>query len=217
MAKGAKTQIVLDADVVIHFAKGGWLSQLPSIFPDYEYVLLETVHEELKSGVRSQVDNQIMLLKNITLLPFAPRGEMLREYAMLRSRFNFGKGESACMAYCLFTHNVIGSSNLRDIRAYCEKNKITYLTTIDFLWHRSANILLLATFLSLAHHLRNVRARQSKHATSHRRVKHLAVAASRKVVHDTFLTSFFFRESLLSLFFHFLNFENLPVTLSLNT
>ena len=133
MAKGAKTQIVLDADVVIHFAKGGWLSQLPSIFPDYEYVLLETVHEELKSGIRSQVDNQIMLLKNITLHPFAPRGEMLREYAMLRSRF--GKGESACMAYCLFTHNVIGSSNLRDIRAYCEEKKITYLTTMDFLWH----------------------------------------------------------------------------------
>ncbi|MBO4827612.1 MAG: hypothetical protein J5506_10365 [Prevotella sp.] len=134
MAKGAKTQIVLDADVVIHFAKGGRLSQLPSIFPDYEYVLLETVYQELKS-LRPQVDKQMLLLKNITLLPFAPRGEMLREYAMLRSRFNFGKGESACMAYCLFTHNVIGSSNLRDIRAYCEEKKITYLTTMDFLWH----------------------------------------------------------------------------------
>lgn len=133
MAKGAKIQIVLDADVVIHFAKGGRLSQLPCIFPDYEYVLLETVHEELLSDVRTQVDNQIMLLKNITLHPFAPRGEMLREYAMLRSRF--GKGESACLAYCLFTHNVIGSSNLRDIRAYCQENQITYLTTIDFLWH----------------------------------------------------------------------------------
>ena len=132
MAKGVKIQIVLDADVVIHFAKGGLLSQLPSIFPDYEYVLLETVYQELKS-IRPQVDKQMMLLKNITLLPFAPRGEMLREYAMLRSRF--GKGESACMAYCLFTHNVIGSSNVRDIRAYCEENKITYLTTIDFLWH----------------------------------------------------------------------------------
>ena len=46
-----------------------------------------------------------------------------------------GKGESACMAYCLFTHNVIGSSNLRDIRAYCEEKKIVYLTTIDFLWY----------------------------------------------------------------------------------
>ena len=132
MAKGAKIQIVLDADVVIHFAKGGYLNLLPSIFPDYEYVLLETVYEELKS-LRSQVDNQIMRLKNITLQLFAPRGEMLREYAMLRSRF--GKGESACMAYCLFTHNVIGSSNLRDIRTYCQEKQITYLTTMDFLWY----------------------------------------------------------------------------------
>jgi len=133
MAKGAKIQIVLDADVVIHFAKGGYLNLLPSIFPDYEYVLLEAVHEELLSDIRTQVDNQIMLLKNITLHPFAPRGEMLREYAMLRSRF--GKGESACMAYCLFTHNVIGSSNLRDIRVYCQEKQITYLTTTDFLWY----------------------------------------------------------------------------------
>ncbi len=113
MAKGEKTQIVLDADVVIHFSKGGLLSLLPRIFPDYEYVLLEAVHEELLSDVRTQIDHQMALLKNITLLPFAPRGEMLREYAMLRSRF--GKGESACMAYCLL--------------------KIVYLTTIDFLWY----------------------------------------------------------------------------------
>ena len=84
MAKGVKTQIVLDADVVIHFAKGGRLSQLPSIFPDYEYVLLEAVHEELLSDIRTQIDHQMALLKNITLLPFAPRGEMLREYAMAR-------------------------------------------------------------------------------------------------------------------------------------
>jgi predicted nucleic acid-binding protein len=133
MAKGEKTQIVLDADVVIHFSKGGLLSLLPRIFPDYEYVLLEAVHEELLSDIRTQIDNQMVLLKNITLLPFAPRGEMLREYAMLRSRF--GKGESACMAYCLFTHNVIGSSNLRDIRTYCQEKQITYLTTMDFLWY----------------------------------------------------------------------------------
>ena len=132
MAKSVKTQIVLDADVVIHFAKGNRLSQLPSIFPDYEYVLLEKVYEELLD-IRTQVDNQIYFMKNITLLPFNPRGEMLREYAMLKSRF--GKGESACMAYCLFTNNVIGSSNLRDIRAYCEEKKITYLTTMDFLWY----------------------------------------------------------------------------------
>lgn len=133
MAKGVKTQIVLDADVVIHFAKGERLSMLPNILPEYEYVLLEAVHEELLSDIRTQIDHQMALLKNITLIPFAPRGEMLREYAMLKSRF--GKGESACMAYCLFTHNVIGSSNLRDIRAYCEEKQIVYLTTLDFLWY----------------------------------------------------------------------------------
>lgn len=133
MAKGGKTQIVLDADVVIHFAKGGLLSLLPTIFPNYEYVLLEAVHEELLSDIRTQIDNQMALLKNITLQAFAPRGEMLREYARLRSKF--GKGESACMAYCLFTHNVIGSSNLRDIREYCEAKQIVYLTTLDFLWY----------------------------------------------------------------------------------
>lgn len=134
MKGGSVIKIVLDADVVIHFAKGGLLSLLPSIFPDYEFVVLEKVYEELLD-IRTQVDNQIRFMKNITLLPFNPRGEMLREYAMLRSRFKFGKGESACMAYCLFTHNVIGSSNLRDIREWCEEHQVVYLTTIDFLWY----------------------------------------------------------------------------------
>lgn len=128
-----RTKIVLDADVVIHFARGESLSLLPRIFPDYEYVVLKAVHEELLADIRTQIDNQIRFMKNITLLPFEPRGEMLREYALLRSRF--GKGESACMAYCLFTHNVIGSSNLRDIKKYCEEKQIVYMTTIDFLWY----------------------------------------------------------------------------------
>lgn len=133
MKGGTRTKIVLDADVVIHFAKGGLLSLLPRIFPDYDYVLLEAVREELLSDIRTEVDNLMHYLKTITLLPFSPRGDMLREYARLRSRF--GKGESACMAYCLFTHNVVGSSNMRDIKEYCEEKQIVYLTTIDFLWY----------------------------------------------------------------------------------
>lgn len=133
MKGGTRTKIVLDADVVIHFAKGGLLSLLPRIFPEYDYVLLEAVREELLSDIRTEVDNLMLYLKTITLLPFSPKGDMLREYARLRSRF--GKGESACMAYCLFTHNVVGSSNVRDIKEYCEEKQIVYLTTIDFLWY----------------------------------------------------------------------------------
>lgn len=55
------------------------------------------------------------------------------EYAMLTN--TFGRGESACMAYCKYTNNVIGSSNLKDIKTYCTENKITFLTTLDFLYY----------------------------------------------------------------------------------
>ena len=128
----AKTKVVLDADVLIHFAKGGMLSVLPSILPEFEHIILKPVYDEIKT-IRSQVDNQVNLLKNISLEDFNPQGEMMREYAVLSS--NFGRGESACMAYCKFTHNVIGSSNLKDIKDYCAKEQITYLTTLDFLYY----------------------------------------------------------------------------------
>ena len=34
-----RVRIVLDADVIIHFAKGERLSMLPQIFPEYDYVV----------------------------------------------------------------------------------------------------------------------------------------------------------------------------------
>lgn len=46
---------------------------------------------------------------------------------------HFCKGESACMAYCKYNKDVIGSSNLKDITKYCQDNEITYLTTMDFI------------------------------------------------------------------------------------
>ena len=127
-----KGKIVLDADVIIHFSKGECLSLLPEIFPEYQYIVLDKVYNELRS-VATQLDNQILFFKNMTKVPFQPKGQMLIEYAKLKLRF--GEGESACMAYCRFTSNIIGSSNLRDIRNYCSEHKITYLTTIDFLYY----------------------------------------------------------------------------------
>lgn len=126
-----KVKIVLDADVLIHFAKAGRLSMLPEILPEYNHVVLNVVYDEIKT-LQDQLDRQIHFLKNIALEHFEPKGEMLAEYATLRKLF--GKGESACMAYCRFTNNVIGSSNLKDIKEYCEHQKITYLTTTDFLY-----------------------------------------------------------------------------------
>ncbi len=127
-----KVKIILDADVLLHFAKAGRLNMLPEILPEYEHVVLSTVYDEIES-IQNQLDNQIFFLKNISKETFNPAGEMLVEYARLLQ--TSGKGESACMAYCRYTHNVIGSSNLKDIKEYCVKQQITYLTTIDFLYY----------------------------------------------------------------------------------
>jgi hypothetical protein len=128
-----KTKIILDADVIIHFSKGGYLNILPKIFSNYDFVVLDVTYTEIKGNVRNQLDNQILYLKNILLLPFNPNFEMQKEYANLIIKL--GKGESASMIYCKYNKDVIGSSNLKDIVDYCKQYNITYLTTLDFLYY----------------------------------------------------------------------------------
>lgn len=130
-----KIKIVLDADVIIHFAKGEMLSMLPNVFPDYEFVVLDIVKQEVKKPILTQLQNQMALLRNIREVSLDSSTEQLREYARLVSVMGLGRGESACMVYCRFNNDVVGSSNLRDITDYCEKHQITYLTTNDFLYY----------------------------------------------------------------------------------
>ena len=82
---------------------------------------------------KSYIDRMSSIFRNISIVEFNPTGEMMKEFAMLLR--NRGKGESACMAYCKFNHDVLGSSNLKDIKDYCAANNITYLTTYDFLYY----------------------------------------------------------------------------------
>lgn len=132
--KEQKVKIVLDTDVMLHFLKGGRFSLLPEIFPECKYIMLSTTYEELKNKEqRDQIDNQINIIRNISKVEFAPSGEMRMTYAKLQRYF--GKGESACMAYCQYEHDVIGSNNTKDIRDYCNENSISYLTTADFLYY----------------------------------------------------------------------------------
>lgn len=128
----SKVKIVLDADVIIHFSKGGLLSILPEIFPNYDYIILDKVYQEIKEPIKSQLDNQIHFLGKIKIVTYSPKGEEMVEFAKL-SR-DKGKGESACLAYCRYNQNVIGSSNLRDIQTYCKEHSIIYLSTLDFLY-----------------------------------------------------------------------------------
>ena len=58
--------------------------------------------------------------------------EMVKEYAALK-KGGKGEGESACLAYLRFNDDILGSSNIKDIKAYCEQYNIKYLTTMDFI------------------------------------------------------------------------------------
>ena len=68
-----KVKIVLDADVIIHFYKGGRLTYLPEILNEYEHVVLSYVREEILHDIRNAMDHQIAWLRNITLVDFAPQ------------------------------------------------------------------------------------------------------------------------------------------------
>jgi len=122
--------ILLDADVIIHFIKGDRLAMLTEIFPN-KYGILDFVFNEVfKGNLRTQVEN-LLLYKRITEVPFDDSMEVTKEFASLKKRY--GLGESACMAYCKFHKEVFASSNLADIKPYCEANGIQYITTMDLL------------------------------------------------------------------------------------
>lgn len=132
-----RIQIVLDADVIIHFAQGGYLHLLPKVVPECSFVVLSVVRTELRQDTKNVLDNHIYFLKNISLIEYNPTGDERREFARLTSLSGLclGKGESACMTYARFHHHVVGSSNLKDIRDYCSEFGIAYLTTLDFLYY----------------------------------------------------------------------------------
>ena len=66
--KEKKTKIVLDADVINHFVRGGLLSLLPNIFPEFEFIVLDIVKKELPVLILSTLVKQIKEEKNIKFL-----------------------------------------------------------------------------------------------------------------------------------------------------
>ena len=134
---GKKTKIVLDADVIIHFAKGGRLDMLPKILPEYQFMVLDVVKKEIPLMLMSLLQKVIEKDKSIVEEVFGKSTGEMKEYARLISKngLALGRGESACMVYCLYHHDVVGSSNTKDVTAYCDEKGITYLTTCDFLYY----------------------------------------------------------------------------------
>lgn len=133
MVHEKKIKVVLDSDVIIHFIKGDCLNLLPRILPVYEFIILDIVYErELSKSHRIIIQNMVHILKTISIEIWNPINEERKEFLSLQK--DHGLGESASMAYCKYRKNILASSNLKDIVEYCEVNKITCFTTMDFLY-----------------------------------------------------------------------------------
>ncbi len=133
----ANKKIVLDADVIIHFSKVNKLYLLARFLPKYDFIVLDIVYNEINNRTRTNLKNVIDSLKEISLVTFPQDVNMMSEYGKLTR--NLGKGESACMSYCRFSSNVVGSSNFIDIRNYFTKHSIPYVGTVDFLYYGIKN------------------------------------------------------------------------------
>lgn len=133
---GSERIILLDADVVSHFIIGQEAATLSSIFT-YPLYLLDKVHAELQRWPRPDllsILSDLLRKKQIQLIPFPEENETIKkEYAWIKSMMFKGDGESACLAVARFQQNILASSNLTDIKHYCERHRIEYLTTMDFL------------------------------------------------------------------------------------
>lgn len=138
-----KVKILLDADVVIDFIQGHQFHVLPRILPSYDFVILDLVMDQelgRDPSTKQYIERQIEWFKglpNLSIIEWDPDPETLRLYSLLlRTK---GKGESACMAYCQTHNDVLASCNLRDTKAYCEQNGITYITFLDLIWYARQN------------------------------------------------------------------------------
>ena len=123
-------RIILDADVIIHFYRGEQIALLPYIYSNTYIIIKDVLDEVFKGKLRIVVENYLKM-NLVSEIDFSSDLRVLKEYALLKKKY--GLGESACMAYCKFNNDVLASSNLKDIRQYCEKNNIQYLTTMDFI------------------------------------------------------------------------------------
>jgi hypothetical protein len=127
-------KILIDADVVSHFIRGGEIDILYQIFP-FPIHLLDKVYVELSviRRIKDAVDFQIKE-KRFTIMEFPEENEKIKkEYFHIKKVHFKGDGESACLAVVRYNNDILASSNLKDIKRYCELHSIDYLTTMDFL------------------------------------------------------------------------------------
>lgn len=134
MTKKNSRVILIDADVVSHFLRAGYITILPKIFKT-PIKMLDVVYTELERwrGKQQEIEN-LIAWKLLEVIPFPQTNDDIsQEFFWIKKSRLYGDGEAACMSYAKHTENIIASNNLKDIKNYCNLHKVDYLTTMDFL------------------------------------------------------------------------------------
>lgn len=126
--------ILIDADIISHFIVAGEILFLPHIYKFPLYVL-DQVYAELEKfrSKKAQVDN-LVNMRLVMRMPFPEHlTEIRKEYFYIKKVMDKGDGEAACMAVARHSKHILASSNLKDVKRYCDLHQIQLLSTMDFL------------------------------------------------------------------------------------
>lgn len=128
------TLILLDADIVSHFLVAGCINLLSRIFESPK-VILQAVFDELSKFAAKRIEVESLEYRyNLRTMPFPEDDErVFSEYFRIRNSLFCGAGETQIMAVARYYGHVVASSNIADVRRYCEEHGIRLLTTMDFL------------------------------------------------------------------------------------
>ena len=132
--------LLIDNDVLSHFAATGHLEDLSTILEKHTIMLVDKVYSEARKfrGDPMRIQNIDAWIKAhaIGIIPITrPVGShQMQEYLRLgRECPALDDGERAICACAKHGGEVVVSSNFRDVKDYCEQNKIEYIGTMDVL------------------------------------------------------------------------------------
>ncbi len=133
MTRRKKRDLVLDADVIIHFFEGGCALLLGKILKEYNILVPDIVFNELKKNPRTRHMYERLFSADFISEISLDNDKVAKKIYFQLLKSKKGTGESACMAICLAQGMVLASSNLTDTLSWCCENKIQYLTTMDII------------------------------------------------------------------------------------
>lgn len=136
----AKNKVIfVDADVISHFIATGHIDTLTMILAPHAVYVVDYVYKEATwhptDPQRKEKVDAWMTNCKVTLIGFPYMNDNIKKEFFRLKKENpiLGKGERACMSMTRFGHEVVASSNFRDVADYCDSFGIEYIGTLDIL------------------------------------------------------------------------------------